>query len=178
MRLLSFLSFSPFLYWFLRTGIAAISCSHIISYNTPFVTHKSNFLFIKIPVIYSFKLNLQLFHNIINIRSVMTKRTGRMAANTGSTSGFRILMQTNLPAIDSKIFTDCGPLLSCFAAVRTDFRMPSDSVWRRVHIRRTGNLGAWSCLLIIIAHLFFYVKKSAFSEWVWEVFSKTFLHFC
>lgn len=128
MRLLSFLSFSPFLYWFHRTGVAAIFCSHIISYSSPFVTHKSNFLFIKIQVIYSFKLNLQLFYNIINIRPVMTKRTGRMAANTGSTSGFRILMQPNLPAIDSKIFTDCGPLLSCFAAVRTDFRMPSDSV--------------------------------------------------
>ena len=156
MRLLSYLSFSPFLYWFHRTGIAAISCSHIISYNSPFVTHKSNFLFIKIPVIYSFKLNLQLFHNIINIRPVMTKRTGRMAANTGSTSGFRILMQTNLPAIDSKIFTDWGPLL-LLSRIRT-VPPPPDGVKRWAHFHRDGSLGAWSCLVNIIVQMFTFVK--------------------
>ena len=58
----------------------------------------------------------------------MIKRTGRMAANTAFTSENSLLLQSYLPAIDSKIFTDCGPLLLNFAAVRTDFRMPSDSV--------------------------------------------------
>ena len=51
-----------------------------------------------------------------------------MIAKIVSTSENSLLLQSYLPAIDSKIFTDCGPLLSCFTAVRTDFRMPSDSV--------------------------------------------------
>ena len=51
-----------------------------------------------------------------------------MAANSAFTSENSPLLQSYLPAIDSKIFTDCGPLLSYFAAIRTDFRMPSDSV--------------------------------------------------
>lgn len=51
-----------------------------------------------------------------------------MAANTAFTSESSLPLQSYLPAIDSKTFTDCGPLLFCFAAVRTDFRLPSDSV--------------------------------------------------
>ena len=53
----------------------------------------------------------------------MTKRTGRMTANTAFTSESSLPLQSYLPAIDSKIFTDCGPLLLNFAAIRTDFRM-------------------------------------------------------
>lgn len=51
-----------------------------------------------------------------------------MAANTAFTSENSPLLHSYLPAIDSKTFTNCGPLLLNFAAVRTDFRMSSDSV--------------------------------------------------
>ena len=51
-----------------------------------------------------------------------------MTADNAFTSENSPLLQSYLPAIDSKTFTDCGSLLSYFAAVRTDFHMPSDSV--------------------------------------------------
>ena len=67
-------------------------------------------------------------------------RTGRMTASSVSTSEHPALLQSNLPAIDSKIFTDWGSLL-LLSRIRT-VPLPPDSVKRWAHFHRDGSLGA------------------------------------
>ena len=67
-------------------------------------------------------------------------RTGRMTASQMPTSEHPALLQSNLPAIDSKIFTDWGPLL-LLSRIRT-VPPPPDGVKRWAHFHRDGSLGA------------------------------------
>ena len=67
-------------------------------------------------------------------------RTGRMTASSASTSEHPALLQSNLPAIDSKTFTDWGSLL-LLSRIRTVPLTP-DSVKRWAHFHRDGSLGA------------------------------------
>ena len=67
-------------------------------------------------------------------------RTGRMTASLASTSEHPALLQSTLPAIDSKTFTDWGSLL-LFSRIRT-VPLPPDSVKRWAHFHRDGSLGA------------------------------------
>jgi len=93
-------------------------------------------------------------------------RTGRSAASFVCTSANITLAQPVLPAIDSKTFTDYGPLLSP-PQVRTVPLSP-DSVKRWAHFHRDGSLGAWSCLSDIIAQMFDKVNLTPVPKWVWE----------
>jgi len=93
-------------------------------------------------------------------------RTGRSAASFVCTSANITLAQPVLPAIDSKTFTDYGPLLSP-PQVRTVPLSP-DSVKRWAHFHRDGSLGAWSCLCDIIAQMFDKVNLTPVPKWVWE----------
>ena len=102
-------------------------------------------------------------------------RTGRSAASFVRTSANITLAQPVLPAIDSKTFTDYGPLLP-LSLVRTVPLSP-DSVKRWAHFHRDGSLGAWSCLSDIIAQMFDKVNLTPGPKWVWEINFKKFLIF-
>ena len=102
-------------------------------------------------------------------------RTGRSAASFACTSANITLAQPALPAIDSKTFTDYGPLLSP-SLVRTVPLSP-DSVKRWAHFHWDGSLGAWSCLCDIIAQMFDKVNSTPFPKWVWEINCKIFFQF-
>ena len=102
-------------------------------------------------------------------------RTGRSAASFVYTSANITLAQPVLPAIDSKTFTDYGPLLSP-SQVRTVPLSP-DSVKRWAHFHRDGSLGAWSCLCDIIAQMFGKVNLTPVPKWVWERNCKIFFQF-
>ena len=99
-------------------------------------------------------------------------RTGRSAASFVCTSANITLAQPVLPAIDSKTFTDYGPLLSP-SQVRTVPLSP-DSVKRWAHFHRDGSLGAWSCFSNIIAQMFDKVNLTPVPKWVWEINLKNF----
>ena len=101
-------------------------------------------------------------------------RTGRSAASFVCTSANITLAQPVLPAIDSKTFTDYGPLLSP-SQVRTVPLSP-DSVKRWAHFHRDGSLGAWSCLCNIIAQMFDKVNLTPVPKWVWERNFKNFFY--
>ena len=102
-------------------------------------------------------------------------RTGRSAASFVCTSANITLAQPVLPAIDSKTFTDYGPLLST-SQVRTVPLSP-DSVKRWAHFHRDGSLGAWSCLCDIIAQMFDKVNLTPVPKWVWERNCKKYFQF-
>ena len=102
-------------------------------------------------------------------------RTGRSAASFVCTSANITLAQPVLPAIDSKTFTDYGPLLSP-SQVRTVPLSP-DSVKRWAHFHRDGSLGAWSCLCDIIAQMFDKVNLTPVPKWVWERNCKNIFYF-
>lgn len=96
-----------------------------------------------------------------------------MTASLASTSEHPALLQSCLPAIDSKTFTDWGSLL-LLSRIRT-VPLPPDSVKRWAHFHRDGSLGAWSCLMNIIAQVFVFVKWVSISKWVWETDFENFL---
>ena len=95
-----------------------------------------------------------------------------MTASLASTSEHPALLQSNLPAIDSKTFTDWGPLL-LLSRTRT-VPLPPDSVKRWAHFHRDGSLGAWSCFSNIIAQMFDKVNLTPVPKWVWEINLKNF----
>ena len=78
-------------------------------------------------------------------------------------------------AIDSKTFTDYGPLLP-LSRIRTVPLSP-DSVKRWAHFHRDGSLGAWSCLCNIIAQMFDKFNLTPVSKWVWERNCKKYFQF-
>ena len=102
-------------------------------------------------------------------------RTGRSAASFVCASANITLAQPVLPAIDSKTFTDYGPLLSP-SRVRTVPLSP-DSVKRWAHFHRDGSLGAWSCLCDIIAQMFDKINLTPVPKWVWERNCKKYFQF-
>jgi len=63
-----------------------------------------------------------------------------MTASLASTSEHPALLQSGLPAIDSKAFTDWGSLL-LLSRIRTVPPSP-DGVKRWAHFHRDGSLGA------------------------------------
>ena len=96
-----------------------------------------------------------------------------MVASDTCTSASIPMAQPHRPAIDSKTFTDRRslPLLSRIRTVP----LPPDGVKRWAHFHRDGSLGAWSCLIRIIAHVFASVNFPSLLKWVWETDFENFL---